>query len=110
MLRVPVTWWVVLLLPLAEVPKGKRCIGGHLGTVLFIIHDKKLHNCQSDGVMNGRVSIQTRRHRHDGQQVRFEPSSMKLCHRLVCHNHDLQIARSRHKATGSVVSWRIGRQ
>lgn len=106
MLRVAVAGWVVLPLPLAEVPEGHGGIRGHLRAVLLLVHHQQLHHRQADGVVDAGVAVQAGGHRHDGQQVGFEPCAVELSHGLVSHNHDLQVARGGDKAPCAVVRWR----
>lgn len=51
------------------------------------------------------MAVEARCHRHYGQQVGFEASTVELSHGLVRYQHDLQVARRGHKASGSVVTW-----
>lgn len=106
MLRVAVAGWVVLPLPLAEVPEGHGGIRGHLRAVLLLVHHQQLHHRQADGVVDAGVAVQAGGHRHDGQQVGFKPCAVELSHGLVSHNHDLQVARGGDEAPCAMVCWR----
>lgn len=102
-LRVAVTRRVVLPLPLAEVTERHGCIRRHLGAPLLLVHHQQLHNCQADGVVDAGMAVEAGCHRHDGQEVGFEPSAVELSHGLVSHQHDLQVARSGNETPGPVV-------
>lgn len=103
MLRVSVTWWVVLPLPLAEVAEGHGSVRRHLRPPLLLVHHQQLDYCQADGVVNAGVVVEAGRHCHDGQEVRFEPSTVELSHGLVSHKHDLQVTRGGNETSGPVM-------
>lgn len=103
MLRVPVARRVVLALPLAEIAESHGGVGGHLRASLLLVDHQQLHHGQADGVVDARVAVEVRRHRHDGQEVGFEPCAVELGHGLVGHQHDLQVARGGNETLGSVV-------
>lgn len=105
MLGVAVAGWVVLPLPLAEVPEGHGGVGRHLGPALLLVHHQQLHHGQADGVVDAGVAVEAGRHRHDGQQVGFEPGAVELGHGLVSHKHDLQVTGCGHETPGPVVGW-----
>lgn len=104
-LRVAVTRWVVLPLPLAEVAQGHGRVRWHLRASLLLVHHQELHHRQADGVVDARVAVEAGCHCHDRQEVRFEPSAVELSHGLVSHQHDLQVARGGNETPGPVVSW-----
>lgn len=110
MLRVAVAGWVVLPLPLAEVPEGHGCVGRHLRPPLLLVHYQQLHHGQADGVVDAGVAVEAGCHCHDGQQVGFEPGAVELGHGLVGHEHDLQVTGGGHETPGPVVGWRGERE
>ena len=74
--------------------------------MLLLVHHQQLHHRQADGVVDTVVAVQAGGHRHDGQQVGFEPCTVELSHGLVSHDHDLQVARGGDEPPGAVVRWR----
>lgn len=68
-LGIAVTGWVVLLLPVAEVPQGEGSVGSHLWPLLFLIDDQDFHYHQADRIPNAGVFVQPGCHREQGEKV-----------------------------------------
>lgn len=96
-LRVPVTWWVVLLLPAAEVSQSQGSIGRDVRSLPLLVDDHDLHHHQADGVADAGVLVELGRHGEQRQEVVLQPAAVELSHGLVGHQHGLHVARAGHE-------------
>lgn len=89
---VPVTGRVVLLLPAAEVAQSEGSVGGDVGSFALLVDDHDLHHHQADGVADAGVLVELGRHREQRQEVVLQSAAVELGHRLVGHQHGLDVA------------------
>lgn len=96
-LCVPVTGWVVLFLPAAEVSQSQGRIGRDIGSLPLLVNDHDFHHHEADGVADAGVLVQLGRHGEQRQEIVLQPAAVELGHGLVGYQHGLHIAGAGHE-------------
>lgn len=97
MLGMPVTGWVVLPLPAAEVSQSQGSVGRDIRSLPLLINDHDFHHHEADGIADARVLVQLGCHGEQRQEIVLQPATVELSHGLVSHQHGLNIAGAGHE-------------
>lgn len=96
-LGMPVTGWVVLPLPAAEVSQSQGCVGRDIRSLPLLINDHDFHHHEADGIADAGVLVQLGCHGEQRQEIVLQPAAVELGHGLVGYQHGLHIAGAGHE-------------